>query len=150
MFTTQVPKDKNPRAVEYGESLRKKYTWFTYLSSHIYQILFSFGAVVLIYGFIKLMVKRRAYRDEEEEEDGEEEENEEEGSEAEEEELLQGVSGPNASGNYIITLPVTKAEFEVKQISANPFGIFGELYVVILNELKPPGIERFMQNHDEF
>ena len=28
--------------------------------------------------------------------------------------LLQGVSGPNASGNYIITLPVTKAEFEVK------------------------------------
>ena len=29
-------------------------------------------------------------------------------------ELLQGVSGPNASGNYIITLPVTKAEFEVK------------------------------------
>ena len=31
-----------------------------------------------------------------------------------EEEVLQGVSGPNASGNYIITLPVTKAEFEVK------------------------------------
>ncbi|MEN8261953.1 MAG: peptidase MA family metallohydrolase [Nitrospirota bacterium] len=49
------------------ESLRKKYTWFTYLSSHLYQILFSFAAFVLIYGFIKLMIRRRAYRDEEEE-----------------------------------------------------------------------------------
>ena len=30
------------------------------------------------------------------------------------EEQLSAVSGPNASGNYIITLPVTKANFEVK------------------------------------
>ena len=30
------------------------------------------------------------------------------------EEQLPAVSGPNASGNYIITLPVTKANFEVK------------------------------------
>ncbi len=51
------------------ESLRKKYTWFTYLSSHLYQILFSFAAFVLIYGFIKLMIRRRAYRDEEEDEE---------------------------------------------------------------------------------
>ena len=34
--------------------------------------------------------------------------------EAEEEEIINGVSGPNAAGNYIITLPVTKAQFEVK------------------------------------
>jgi hypothetical protein len=47
------------------ESLRKKYTWFTYLSSHLYQILFSFAAFLLVYGFIKLMIRRRAYRDEE-------------------------------------------------------------------------------------
>ncbi len=51
------------------ESLRKKYTWFIYLSSHLYQILFSFAAFVLIYGFIKLMIRRRAYRDEEDEEE---------------------------------------------------------------------------------
>lgn len=34
--------------------------------------------------------------------------------EAEEEDKIQGVTGPNASGNYIITLPLTKAQFEVK------------------------------------
>ena len=34
--------------------------------------------------------------------------------EVEEEGKLEGVSGPNLSGNYIITLPVTKASFEVK------------------------------------
>jgi len=34
--------------------------------------------------------------------------------EIEEEDRLQGVTGPNASGNYIISLPVTKANFEVK------------------------------------
>ena len=49
------------------DSLRKRYTWLTYLSSHLYQILFSFAAFVLIYGFVKLAIRRRAYRDEEEE-----------------------------------------------------------------------------------
>lgn len=34
--------------------------------------------------------------------------------EVEEEDQLKGVSGPNGAGNYIITLPVTKAAFEVK------------------------------------
>ena len=38
-----------------------------------------------------------------------------EGYKAEEaEEPLEGVEGPNASGNYMITLPVSKARFEVK------------------------------------
>ena len=34
--------------------------------------------------------------------------------EAEEEDKIEGVTGPNSSGNYIITLPITKAQFEVK------------------------------------
>ncbi len=53
------------------ERLRKKYTWFTYLSSHLYQILFSLAALVLTYGFIRLLIRKRAYKDEEEEEEEE-------------------------------------------------------------------------------
>ncbi len=49
--------------------LRKKYTWFTYLSAHLYEILFSFAALALTYGFIKVMLRKRAYKDEEEEGD---------------------------------------------------------------------------------
>ena len=45
--------------------LRKKYTWFTYLSSHIYQILFVFGGVAALYGFIRLYIQRKTYKDEE-------------------------------------------------------------------------------------
>ncbi len=48
------------------EHLRKKYTWFTYLISHLYQILFSLAAIVLIYGFIRFFIRKRAYKDDEE------------------------------------------------------------------------------------
>jgi hypothetical protein len=43
--------------------LRKKFTWFTYLSDHLYQILFSLSAFVLIYGFIRLLIRKKAYKD---------------------------------------------------------------------------------------
>ncbi|GBD97901.1 MAG TPA: hypothetical protein ENG83_03100 [Nitrospirae bacterium] len=46
--------------------IRKKFTWFTYLSSHLYQLLFFLAALILIYGFIQFIIKKRAYRDEEE------------------------------------------------------------------------------------
>jgi hypothetical protein len=48
--------------------LNKKITWFTYVSSHLYRILFSLTALALVYGFIKAMFRKRAYKDEEEEE----------------------------------------------------------------------------------
>jgi hypothetical protein len=47
-------------------SLRKKYTWFTYLSSHLYEVLFSFAALFLIVGFIRFIIRKRAYKDEDE------------------------------------------------------------------------------------
>jgi len=46
--------------------LKRKYTWFYYLSSNIYTILFVFAAAITVYGFIRLMKKRREYVDEDE------------------------------------------------------------------------------------
>ena len=51
--------------------LRTKYTWFTYLSSHLYQILFSLAALTSIYGFIMFFIRKRRYQDEEEPEEEE-------------------------------------------------------------------------------
>ncbi len=48
--------------------LSRKFTWFTYLSSHLYQLLFTFAGLVVIYGFIKVIQRKRAYKDEEEDE----------------------------------------------------------------------------------
>jgi len=49
--------------------LKRKHTWFSYLSYNIYTILFSLAAVITVYGFIRLMKKKRAYVDEDEEKD---------------------------------------------------------------------------------
>jgi len=47
--------------------LKREHTWFSYLSDNLYTILFSLAAVVTVYGFIRLLQKKRAYKDEEEE-----------------------------------------------------------------------------------
>ena len=47
-------------------SLRQKITWFAYLSYHIYEILFALGALITIYAFIRLIIRKRAYMKEEE------------------------------------------------------------------------------------
>jgi hypothetical protein len=44
--------------------LKRKYTWLTYLSNNIYQILFTFAGLALLYGFIRVMLRKRAYKDE--------------------------------------------------------------------------------------
>jgi hypothetical protein len=47
--------------------LRKKTTWFTYLTAHLYRILFFLAALVTIIAFIRVMIqKRRRYEDEDE------------------------------------------------------------------------------------
>jgi len=46
------------------EQLRSKTTWFLYMSDHLYQILFVLSAILLTYAFIKVIVKKRAYKDE--------------------------------------------------------------------------------------
>jgi ribosomal protein L21E len=45
--------------------LKRRITWFTYLSDYLYEILFFLAALITIYGFIRLLMKRRAYKDEE-------------------------------------------------------------------------------------
>ena len=50
--------------------LRKRITWFTYLSDNIYKILFFLAALTTIYGFIRLLIKKRRYKDEEEDTTG--------------------------------------------------------------------------------
>ena len=52
---------------EWRASLKKRVTWFTYLSYHLYEILFALMALTSIVGFIRIWLKRRSYRDEEEE-----------------------------------------------------------------------------------
>lgn len=46
--------------------LKRKYTWFYYLSSNLYTILFVFAAAITVYGYIRLMKKKREYLDEDE------------------------------------------------------------------------------------
>ena len=52
---------------DWHSRLKRKYTWFYYLSANLYTILFVFAAFITIYGFIRLLKKKRAYKDEEEE-----------------------------------------------------------------------------------
>jgi len=54
--------------------LRKRNTWFIYLSSHLYQLLFAFTALMLVYGFIKFQIRKRNYKDDEDEFDKQDEE----------------------------------------------------------------------------
>jgi len=46
--------------------LRRKHTWFSYFSNNLYTILFFIAALVTVYGFIRLLKKKKAYVDEEE------------------------------------------------------------------------------------
>lgn len=47
-------------------SLKKKHTWFLFLSNNIYTIIFLFLSLLTIYGFYRLIKKKREYKDEEE------------------------------------------------------------------------------------
>jgi hypothetical protein len=49
--------------------LKRRHTWFYYLSSNIYTIIFSIAAIVTIYGFFRLLKRKRAYVDENEEDE---------------------------------------------------------------------------------
>jgi len=63
-----IPLDELER--RWHSHLRRKTTWFTYLSTHLYGILFFLAALITIYGFVRVLIKkRRRYEDEDEEED---------------------------------------------------------------------------------
>lgn len=44
--------------------LKRRHTWLTYLSNNIYVILFLFAALTVVYGFIRMLIRKRAYKDE--------------------------------------------------------------------------------------
>jgi len=54
---------------QWKHHLKKSMTWFTYLSRHLYEILFFLSALIVIYGFIRVLKKKRAYMEEEEDND---------------------------------------------------------------------------------
>jgi hypothetical protein len=49
--------------------IQRKYTWFSYVSNNLYSILFFLAGIITLYGFFRLLKKKRDYKDEEEEED---------------------------------------------------------------------------------
>ena len=53
---------------KWHKHLKRKYTWFSYVSNNLYTIIFSIAAIITVYGFIRIVKKKRAYKDEEEEE----------------------------------------------------------------------------------
>ncbi len=54
---------------QWRSHLQKNINWFTYLSIHLYEVLFVSAALLTILGFIRKMIRRRAYSAEEDEED---------------------------------------------------------------------------------
>jgi len=46
------------------DRLKKRATFLTFLINNLYEILFSLAALLLIYGFIRGIIKRRSYEDE--------------------------------------------------------------------------------------
>jgi hypothetical protein len=49
---------------EWKDHLRKKAVWLTYIISHLYELLFILGGLLLCYGFIKIWLKKRSMMDE--------------------------------------------------------------------------------------
>jgi hypothetical protein len=51
------------------DTLRKRVTWFSYVVNHLYEILFFLAALIMIYGFIRVFIKKRAYKDDDVDDD---------------------------------------------------------------------------------
>jgi hypothetical protein len=51
------------------DTLRKRITWFNYVVNHLYEILFFLAALIMIYGFIRVFIKKRAYQEDDEDGD---------------------------------------------------------------------------------
>jgi len=46
-------------------SLKQNIAWFAHLSYYLYEILFALGGLIVVYGFIRALRKKRAYMEEE-------------------------------------------------------------------------------------
>ena len=60
-FLKSLPDSLGNLEKEWQHSLRKKVTWFTYLSYHTYEIIFAFMALISFFAFLRLMMKKRSY-----------------------------------------------------------------------------------------
>jgi hypothetical protein len=49
--------------------LKKKRGWISYLSNNLYEILFFFAALAAVYGFMRMLKRKKEHRDEPEDED---------------------------------------------------------------------------------
>ena len=56
----------NDLETEWHQHLKRKTTWLPYLGNHLYEMLFFLGALAMIYGFIRQIIKKRAYQEDEE------------------------------------------------------------------------------------
>ena len=54
---------------QWRANLKKNTNWFTYLSMHLYEILFISAGLLTIFGFVRMMMRRRAYSIQEDEAD---------------------------------------------------------------------------------
>ncbi len=50
-------------------SITAKTYWFSYVSDNLYDIVFVFAALITVYGFFRILKKKREYKDEEEEDE---------------------------------------------------------------------------------
>ncbi|MCP4577907.1 MAG: hypothetical protein GY846_16660 [Deltaproteobacteria bacterium] len=50
---------------EWQTSLKENIVWFAHLSYYLYEILFALGGLIVVFGFIKIWRKKRAYMEEE-------------------------------------------------------------------------------------
>ena len=50
---------------EWLASLKQNINWFAHLSYYLYEIIFALGGLILFYGFLKLLRKKRTYMEEE-------------------------------------------------------------------------------------
>ncbi len=55
--------------IKWHKQLGKSITWVTYLSNNLYEILFFLAALITIAGFIRLLMKKRNYKDDDDYED---------------------------------------------------------------------------------
>lgn len=49
-------------------AMKKRATWLTLLINHMYEIVFFLGALSLIIAYVKIVIRKRAYRDDEDDE----------------------------------------------------------------------------------
>ena len=46
---------------EWHEDLRRKLTWYTYVINNLYEILFFLAAIIAVIGFVRALMRKRAY-----------------------------------------------------------------------------------------